>query len=312
MYRPLGPVVVFGASNFPLAYSVAGGDTASALAAGCPVIVKAHPSHPGTSELVGLAVSEAVRECGLPEGVFSLLFGVGNELGEVLVSHPLIKAGGFTGSRTGGKALAALAANRPEPIPFYAEMSSVNPLVVLPGAMRERGEAIAAGLHGAVTLGAGQFCTKPGLIFVHDDDATAGFITRLATLMGAEQVFTLLNPGIRQAYTAGTARLDNKSVVTTLARPAINSSASADSGCQTAAALYQTTAASLHPARGWTGKAGQYSNPASWAAAWLSSCHRGHQTDSLAPSRVSFPQWCCPELSCHNPSCVAAAGPMRT
>ena len=245
MYRPLGPVVVFGASNFPLAYSVAGGDTASALAAGCPVIVKAHPSHPGTSELVGLAVSEAVRECGLPEGVFSLLFGAGNDLGEVLVSHPLIKAGGFTGSRSGGKALAALAANRPEPIPFYAEMSSVNPLVVLPGAMRERGETIAAGLHGAVTLGAGQFCTKPGLIFVHDDDATAGFITRLATLMGAEQVFTLLNPGIRQAYTAGTTRLDNKSVVKTLARPAINSSAAAESGCQTAAALYQTTAASL-------------------------------------------------------------------
>lgn len=245
MLRPLGPVVVFGASNFPLAFSVAGGDTASALAAGCPVIVKAHPSHPGTSELVGLAISEAVSECGLAEGVFSLLFGAGNELGEQLVSHPLIKAGGFTGSRTGGKALAALAASRPEPIPFYAEMSSVNPLVVLPGAMGERGESIASGLHGSVTLGAGQFCTKPGLILVRDDAATGGFISRLATLMGAEQVFTLLNPGIRQSYAAGMATLDQKSGVATLARPTIATGPAVTPGCQTAAALYQTTAASF-------------------------------------------------------------------
>lgn len=241
MLRPLGPVVVFGASNFPLAFSVAGGDTASALAAGCPVVVKAHPSHPGTSELVGLAIAAAVRECGLHEGVFSLLFGAGNELGQRLVTHPLIKAGGFTGSRAGGQALAALAASRPEPIPFYAEMSSVNPLFILPGAMRERGSAIASGLHGSVTLGAGQFCTKPGLIIVPDGEATTEFVARLAELLGAPQVFTMLNSGIRAAYESGTTALDVATGVTTLARTQIEPTA----GCQTAAALYKTTAANL-------------------------------------------------------------------
>ena len=241
MLRPLGPVVIFGASNFPLAFSVAGGDTASALAAGCPVIAKAHPSHPGTSEMVGLAISEAVAECGLHGGVFSLLFGAGNDIGERLVSHPLIKAGGFTGSRNGGKALARVAASRPEPIPFYAEMSSVNPLIVLPGAMRDRGEGIATGLHGSITLGAGQFCTKPGLVLVPTGDATTGFIDRLATLMGAAQAFTLLNPGIQRAYVAGTETLDGSGAVTTLARPPL---AEGD-GCRASAALYQTTAAAL-------------------------------------------------------------------
>lgn len=245
MLRPLGPVAVFGASNFPLAFSVAGGDTASALAAGCPVVVKAHPSHPGTSELVGLAISAAVSECRLAQGVFSLIFGAGNESGAQMVRHPLIKAGGFTGSRAGGKALAAIAANRPEPIPFYAEMSSVNPLLVLPGAMHERGEALAAGLHGSITLGAGQFCTKPGLVLVRDDAASAAFLSRLAALMGAEQVFTLLNPGIQKAYDTGISLLDHNEHVKTLARPSNSSGATAGPGCQTVAALYQTTAANL-------------------------------------------------------------------
>src|SRR6185369_9920162 len=163
MLRPLGPVVVFGASNFPLAFSVAGGDTASAFAAGNPVIVKAHHAHPGTSELVGMAILEAVRSCDLSEGVFSLIYGSGNEVGTALVKHPLIKGGGFTGSRAGGRALFDAASNRPEPIPFYAEMSSVNPVVILPGALQERMDQIASGLHGSVTLGAGQFCTNPGL-----------------------------------------------------------------------------------------------------------------------------------------------------
>src|SRR5450432_770207 len=143
MLLPLGPVVVFCASNFPLAFSVAGGDTASALAAGNPVIVKAHHAHPGTAELVGLAVSDAVRQCELPEGVFSLLYGPGNEVGIQLVNHPLIKAGGFTGSRAGGIALMNAAAARPEPIPFYAEMSSVNPIFILPSALSERAEQLA-------------------------------------------------------------------------------------------------------------------------------------------------------------------------
>ena len=141
MLRPLGPVVVFGASNFPLAFSVAGGDTASALASGNPVIVKAHAAHPGTSELVGQMVRESVRECGLPEGVFSLLFGSGAQIGTALMKHPLVKAGGFTGSRAAGRVLMDLAAARPEPIPFYAEMSSTNPVFILPGALRERGES---------------------------------------------------------------------------------------------------------------------------------------------------------------------------
>ena len=139
MLRPLGPVVVFGASNFPLAFSVAGGDTASALAAGNTVIVKAHAAHPGTSELVGQMVQESVRECGLPEGVFSLLFGSGAQIGTALVKHPLVRAGGFTGSRAAGRILMDVAASRPEPIPFYAEMSSTNPVFILPGALRERG-----------------------------------------------------------------------------------------------------------------------------------------------------------------------------
>src|SRR5215467_6272493 len=143
LLRPLGPVVVFGASNFPLAFSVAGGDTASALAAGNPVLVKAHHAHPGTSELVGLAVANAVRQCELHEGVFSLLYGSGSEVGTALVKHPLVKAGGFTGSRAGGRALFDAASSRAEPIPFYAEMSSVNPVVILPGSLRERSEQIA-------------------------------------------------------------------------------------------------------------------------------------------------------------------------
>src|SRR5271170_775385 len=166
MLRPLGPVVVFGASNFPLAFSVAGGDTASALAGGNTVIVKAHAAHPGTSELVGHALQESVRECGLPEGVFSLLFGSGAQIGTALMKHPLVKAGGFTGSRTVGRLLMDVAAARPEPVPFFAEMSSTNPVFILPGALRERGESIAAGLYASFTLGGGQFCTKPGLVFL--------------------------------------------------------------------------------------------------------------------------------------------------
>src|SRR6202020_3609957 len=156
MLRPLGPVVVFGASNFPLAFSVAGGDTASALAAGNPVIVKAHPAHPGTSELVGRAIQQSVVECNLPEGVFSLLFDGGTRVAAELVRHPLVKAVGFTGSRPAGKALMNIAASRPDPIPFYAEMSSTNPVFILPGALRERAVNIAASLHSSFTMGAGQ------------------------------------------------------------------------------------------------------------------------------------------------------------
>ena len=200
MLRPLGPVVVFGASNFPLAFSVAGGDTASALAGGNTVIVKAHAAHPGTSELVGRAVQESVRECGLPEGVFSLLFGSGPQIGTALMKHPLVKAGGFTGSRTAGRILMDVAAARPEPIPFYAEMSSTNPVFILPGALRERGGNIAAGLHASFTLGAGQFCTKPGMVFLPQGSDAKAFAQKLQQLVAESAPFHLLTKAIHSSY----------------------------------------------------------------------------------------------------------------
>ncbi|MBK7708007.1 MAG: aldehyde dehydrogenase (NADP(+)) [Acidobacteria bacterium] len=197
MLRPLGPVAVFCASNFPLAYSVAGGDTASALAAGCPVIVNAHFAHPGTAELVGTAVSAAVRECGLPEGVFSLIFSKGYEIGQALVKNPNVKAVGFTGSRAGGRALMDIAAARSEPIPVYTEMSSVNPIFILPSAMRERFEAMAAGLHTSVTTGAGQFCTKPGIVVIPEIAETIQFKGRFRELIENTAAHPLLTAGIR-------------------------------------------------------------------------------------------------------------------
>lgn len=200
MLRPLGPVVVFGASNFPLAFSVAGGDTASALAGGNTVIVKAHAAHPGTSELVGRALQDSVRQCGLPEGVFSLLFGSGSQIGTALMKHPLVKAGGFTGSRTAGRLLMDVAASRPEPIPFYAEMSSTNPVFILPGALRERTETIAAGLHGSFTLGAGQFCTKPGMVFLSQGSDADAFTRKLQQLVGGSTPFHLLTKTIHSSY----------------------------------------------------------------------------------------------------------------
>jgi 2,5-dioxopentanoate dehydrogenase len=200
MWHAIGPVVVFGASNFPLAFSTAGGDTASALAAGNPVIVKAHPAHPGTSELVGRAIRDAVREQGLPEGVFSLLFDAGTSVGAGLVQHPLVKAAGFTGSTVAGRALMNLAMSRPEPIPFYGEMGSTNPLFVLPGALATRGKEIAAQLHGSFTLGAGQFCTKPGLVFLPTSEAATGFVADFREKVSGSPKHTLLTSGIRSAY----------------------------------------------------------------------------------------------------------------
>ncbi len=195
MLRPLGPVAVFGASNFPLAFSVAGGDTASALAAGCPVIVKAHPAHPKTSGLVGRLISEVV-----PEGVFALVEGF--EAGIELVKHPLIKAVGFTGSRRGGRALMDAAASRPEPIPVFAEMGSVNPVFILPRALRERGVEIAAVLHASVTLGGGQFCTNPGLVLTTHDEK---FMSEIASRIAATPPAKMLTPAICDAYRAGLA-----------------------------------------------------------------------------------------------------------
>lgn len=236
MLCPLGPVVVFGASNFPLAFSVAGGDTASALAAGDPVIVKAHPAHPGTSELVGRAIQESVRACGLPEGVFSLLFDAGTRVGAELVKHPLVKAGGFTGSTVAGRALMDLAAARPEPIPFFAEMGSTNPVFILPGALRERGESIAAGLHASFTLGSGQFCTKPGMVFLPHGADSVAFARKLQSLVAASNVHPLLTKGIRASYDSAVA---NRKAAVKL------SAESSQAGFVPHVALFETDAASF-------------------------------------------------------------------
>lgn len=242
MLRPLGPVVVFGASNFPLAFSVAGGDTASALAAGNPVIVKAHPAHPATSELVGHALLAAVRQCNLPEGVFSLLFDGGNEIGAALVKHPLVKAGGFTGSRKAGRILMNLAAARPEPIPFYAEMSSTNPVFILPGALRHHAEGIATGLHISFTLGAGQFCTKPGMIFLPEGEDASSFLTQLQKAIGGSASFHLLTGGIRSSYNAGLIARKAKKSVKLLAE---NQPSASDVEQCVGAALFETDVQSL-------------------------------------------------------------------
>ena len=215
MQVALGPVAVFGASNFPLAFSVAGGDTASALAAGCPVVCIAHHAHPGVSEIAGLAIQKAAKACHMPEGVFSLLQGTGQEVGVPLVSHPAIKAVGFTGSRFGGLAIAKIAAARKEPIPVYAEMSSVNPVVVLKGALAARSTAIAAGLVGSVTMGVGQFCTNPGLVFLPEGAAAEAFVAEFAGQMDASKGGVALHPGIAKAYkTASSEKSKNNNMTT--------------------------------------------------------------------------------------------------
>lgn len=200
---PLGPVAVFGASNFPLAFSVAGGDTASALAAGCPVVVKAHPSHPGTSELVARAVKAAVTKSNLPEGVFSMVSGPGIELGTRLVADPRIKAVGFTGSRQGGLALVSVAQSRPEPIPVYAEMSSINPVLLLPAALAARAEVLGQGFAASLTQGVGQFCTNPGLILGIDGPGLDRFIAAAAAALSQVPAGIMLNEGISQSYARG-------------------------------------------------------------------------------------------------------------
>lgn len=229
MLVPLGPVVIFGASNFPLAFSVAGGDTASALAAGCPVVVKAHPAHPGTSELVGRAIQQAATKTGMPDGTFSLVH-TDTDVAQAMVAHPAIKAVGFTGSRAGGLALLRVAQARPEPIPVYAEMSSVNPTVILPGAMQERGTAIAEGLAGSVTLGVGQFCTNPGLVFVLQTEKLADFTGTLGSKIRASAPATMLTPGIRDNYSRGIGALTGAADVTLLAQSETNARAEQTEG----------------------------------------------------------------------------------
>jgi len=200
---PVGPVAVFSASNFPLAFSIAGGDTAAALAAGCPVVAKAHSSHLGTAELVGRIIQKTVADRALPEGVFSLLVGSGSSVGESLVQHPAICAVGFTGSRKVGRTLVALAAAREVPIPVYAEMSSINPVFLLPSALSQRAESIAQGLIDSVTLGTGQFCTKPGIVIALAGPEFDRFLAAAQSCVQAKSATTMLNSGIHRAYCHG-------------------------------------------------------------------------------------------------------------
>ncbi|MHC8332628.1 aldehyde dehydrogenase (NADP(+)) [Pseudomonas sp. LB3P25] len=210
----LGPVAVFGASNFPLAFSTAGGDTASALAAGCPVVFKAHSGHMATADYVADAITRAARKTGMPDGVFNMLYG---SVGEALVKHQAIQAVGFTGSLRGGRALCDMAAARPQPIPVFAEMSSINPVLLMPEALKARGEKIAAELAASVVLGAGQFCTNPGLVLGIRSPEFTAFLERFAALMGEHTPQTMLNAGALKSYCHGLENLHAHSGMTHLA-----------------------------------------------------------------------------------------------
>ena len=211
-------MAVFGASNFPLAFSVAGGDTAAALAAGCPVVVRGHPSHPGTGELVARAVRAAVAECGLPAGTFSFLPGTKHAVGAALVADPRIRAVGFTGSRAGGLALAQICASRPEPIPVFAEMSSINPVILFPAAARSRGAELGRAYVASVTLGAGQFCTNPGLLLYLEGTDVGAFRAAAIAAMGECAAQPMLGPGIHARFTQAIDELTDHAAVSTLAR----------------------------------------------------------------------------------------------
>ena len=234
--RPIGPVAVFGASNFPLAFSVAGGDTAAALAAGCPVVVKGHSAHPGTGEVVARAIEAAIRACGMPAGVFSLIQGGRRDVGSALVQHPLINAVGFTGSLAGGRALFDLCAQREVPIPFFGELGSVNPMFILPAALENRNETIARGWAGSLTMGAGQFCTKPGIGLLVDGPGADSLVATLKQELAAIAPQDMLTGGIAEAYRRGRHEMaEAAEVMTHLA---------SDSAQRTAApALFETTGA---------------------------------------------------------------------
>jgi len=216
MQRPIGPVAVFGASNFPLAFSTAGGDTAAALAAGCPVVVKGHGAHPGTGEIVAEAIHAAVEKCGLPKGVFSLVQGGNRRVGEALVQHPCIKAVGFTGSLGGGRALFDLCAQRPEPIPFFGELGAVNPMFMLPQAIARRGAELGRGWAGSLAMGAGQFCTNPGIAVVIAGPEADAFVEAARAALSGTGAQVMLTDGIAQAYSKGAAVIGEQAGVQTL------------------------------------------------------------------------------------------------
>lgn len=234
--RPVGPVAVFGASNFPLAFSTAGGDTAAALAAGCPVVVKGHSAHPGTGEIIAQAIAAAIAKTGVHPGVFALIQGGSRDVGHALVQHPLIKAVGFTGSLAGGRALFDLCAQRPEPIPFFGELGSVNPMMLLPEALKARAEALGQGWAGSLAMGAGQFCTNPGIAVVIDGadaDRFVGAATEALSKVGPQ---TMLTDGIAKAYHDGTARFATRNTV----KPLLTTESSGRSATPN---LFETTGA---------------------------------------------------------------------
>ena len=235
MLIPIGPVAVFGASNFPYAFSVAGGDTASALAAGCPVVIKAHPSHPGTSGLVAAIMLAAVEEVGLPAGTVSLVHGASSHVGETLARAEEIEAVAFTGSLAGGRALFDVAASRPRPIPVFAEMGSVNPTLITTAALHARAAAVAEGLTASVTGGTGQFCTKPGVVLVPADDAGSAFVDDVVGRLAAVEPAPLLNARIHQALREAVAALDDDADVQRL-------SAGGDAGANRGAFLHAPVA----------------------------------------------------------------------
>ncbi|WP_347265833.1 aldehyde dehydrogenase (NADP(+)) [Paracoccus sp. (in: a-proteobacteria)] len=232
--RPIGPVAVFGASNFPLAFSTAGGDTAAALAAGCPVVVKGHSAHPGTGEIVAQAIAAAIVRTGVHPGVFSLIQGGDRRVGEALVTHPLIKAVGFTGSLAGGRALFDLCAARPEPIPFFGELGSVNPMFMLPAAMAARAEALGQGWAGSLSMGAGQFCTNPGIAVVLEGADADTFVASTRAALAAVAPQVMLTDGIAKAYRDGQTRMEASNAVIPVLQ-------SASAGRSALPNLYQTT-----------------------------------------------------------------------
>jgi 2,5-dioxopentanoate dehydrogenase len=245
MLRPLGPVGIFGASNFPFAFSVAGGDTVSALAAGCTVVFKAHPAHPGTCEMVANAILEAVKSTGMPDGTFSMVHGKSVEVGQFLVKHPLIKAIGFTGSYAGGKSIFDEANKRGEPIPVFAEMGSTNPVFILPEALRQRGEQISADLAASITQGVGQFCTNPGLVLIEESEESRAFKTKLKGVFGAIASGVMLTGGMLDNFSRGIEKLKSIEGVSVLA-----TGKHAGDGYQGIPSLLETTASTFlkeHP-----------------------------------------------------------------
>lgn len=233
--RPIGPVAVFGASNFPLAFSTAGGDTAAALAAGCPVVVKGHSAHPGTGEIIAEAILAAIKTTGVHPGVFSLIQGGDRHVGSALVTHPLIKAVGFTGSLGGGRALFDLCAQRPEPIPFFGELGSVNPMFLLENALTSRAESLGQGWAGSLTMGAGQFCTNPGIAVVLDGEHADSFTQSARAALEKVGPQLMLTDGIAKAYRDGQERFDSRNAVNAVLR-------TESEGRSARPNLYETTA----------------------------------------------------------------------